>query len=121
MFLLKGRLNPNRLGRQIDPTHKGDNMAYEAGLGEQKIWCPVCEDHYRFLRIPTAAKLLEVSRRTIYRHIEDGSIHVFKLARTGRYRVCSGCLVAQHAGPVKNQIPLINPNLERQKRDIVGH
>lgn len=78
-------------------------MAYQADLEEQKIWCPICKDYYRFLRIPTAAKLLEVSRRTIYRHIEDGSIHVFKIAGTGRYRVCSGCLLAQHAEPVKNQ------------------
>ncbi len=89
-------------------------MAYDAVLAEQKIWCPICKDHYRFLRIPTAAKLLEVSRRTIYRHIEDGSVHVFKVGGTGHYRVCSGCLLAQNVEPIKNQIPLSNRSSETQ-------
>src|ERR1044072_3542715 len=60
----------------------------------QRIWCPLCKELHRFLRIPNAARLLEVNRRTIYRHIEDGSVHVFKLGGNGRYRVCSGCLLA---------------------------
>lgn len=84
-------------------------MPHHAVFTEQKIWCPICKDHYRFLRIPTAARLLEVSRRTIYRHIEDGSIHVFKLGGTGHYRVCSGCLLAQHAKPGTDQITLSRP------------
>lgn len=83
-------------------------MVHHAVFTEQKIWCPTCKDHHRFLRIPTAARLLEVSRRTIYRHIEDGSVHVFKLGGTGRYRVCSGCLLAQHSKPVQSQIPIAN-------------
>ena len=89
-------------------------MVHNAVLAEQKIWCPICKEYYRFLRIPTAARLMEVSRRTIYRHIEDGSIHVFKLGGTGHYRVCSGCLLAQHSDPVKNQIALTNCNSETQ-------
>jgi excisionase family DNA binding protein len=87
---------------------------HHAVFTEQKIWCPICKEHHRFLRIPTAARLLEVSRRTIYRHIEDGSIHVFKLGGTGHYRVCSGCLLAQHVEPVKNQIALNNHTSETQ-------
>jgi len=89
-------------------------MVHHAVLTEQKIWCPICKEHYRFLRIPTAARLLEVSRRTIYRHIEDGSAHVFKLAGTGHYRVCSGCLLAQHAESVKNQNLFSNGSPETQ-------
>jgi excisionase family DNA binding protein len=89
-------------------------MTYQVVLAEQKIWCPICNDHCQFLRIPTAAKLLDVSRRTIYRHIEDGSIHVFKLGGTGHYRVCSGCLLAQHVEPLKNQIALSNRASETQ-------
>ncbi len=60
----------------------------------QKIWCPRCKDHVSFLRIPNAARLLEVDRRTIYRHIEDGSVYVFRVGGTGNYRICSGCLLA---------------------------
>jgi excisionase family DNA binding protein len=89
-------------------------MVHHAFFSEQKIWCPICKEHHQFLRIPTAARLLEVSRRTIYRHIEDGSVHVFKLAGTGHYRVCSGCLLAQHAEPVKNRIPPRNRTSETQ-------
>jgi len=63
----------------------------------QKIWCPRCTDHRSFLRIPNAARLLEVDRRTIYRHIEDGSIYFFRVGGNGSYRVCSGCLLAQHS------------------------
>lgn len=82
-------------------------MVQPAVLTEQKIWCPICKNHHRFLRIPTAARLLEVSRRTIYRHIEDGSIYVFKLGGTGDYRICSGCLLAQHAEAIENQNPYL--------------
>jgi excisionase family DNA binding protein len=89
-------------------------MVHQAVVTEQKIWCPICKEHHRFLRIPTAARLLEVSRRTIYRHIEDGSVHVFKVAGTGHYRVCSGCLLAQHAEPVENRIPVTNRTSETQ-------
>lgn len=93
-------------------------MVHHEVFTEQKIWCPTCKDHHRFLRIPTAARLLEVSRRTIYRHIEDGSVHVFKLGGTGRYRVCSGCLLAQHSKPVQSQIPIANSGTNRNS-DVV--
>src|SRR5438552_10151124 len=63
----------------------------------KKIWCPLCKDHHPFLPIANAARLLEVDRRTIYRHIEDGSVHDFRVGGNGRYRVCSGCLLAQHS------------------------
>ena len=66
-----------------------------------KIWCPLCQDHLLFLRIPNAARLLEVDRRTIYRHIEDGSVHVFRVGGNGAYRICSGCLLAQHSESVE--------------------
>ncbi len=70
----------------------------------QKIWCPRCKDHRAFLQIPNATKLLGVDRRTIYRHIEDGSTHVFRVGGNGNYRVCSGCLLAQHSEPVEAMV-----------------
>jgi len=71
----------------------------------RRIWCPRCNDHVEFLRIETAARLAEVSSRTIHRYIEDERIHAFKVAGAGRYRVCSGCL--------------LKPNTE--KFDEAGH
>lgn len=57
-----------------------------------KIWCSLCEEHEKFLKIQTAATLLEVNRRTIYRYVEEGKIYSVKTVG-GTLRVCSGCLV----------------------------
>lgn len=57
------------------------------------IWCPNCKDHVEFLRVETATLLAEVSLRTIHRYIEDGRVHAFKVAGSGRYRVSSYCLL----------------------------
>ncbi len=93
---------------------RGDNTVHDAIFTNQKIWCPACKDHHQFLRIPSAARLLEVSCRTIYRHIEDGSIQVFKLGGTGRYRVCIGCLLGQSV-PAKEPGSLTGSIIERNK------
>jgi hypothetical protein len=65
-----------------------------ASLGD-RIWCPLCNGHTQFVSIHHATRLADVSRRSIYRYIEAGKIDFFKLARTGQYRVCSGCLLSQ--------------------------
>ena len=86
----------------------------------QKIWCPLCKDHASFLRIPNAAKLIEADQRTIYRHIEDGSIHVFRVGGTGNYRVCSGCLLAQHPDSVQMTLQTKpKPQAQRPKSKIL--
>lgn len=59
---------------------------------ENRIWCPYCQDYEKFLRIQNAAKLADVSRRTIYRYLEEGRIYAVKTVG-GTYRVCSGCLL----------------------------
>jgi hypothetical protein len=61
-------------------------------LPGHRIWCPFCNHQRSFLQVPNAARLFGVDRRTIYRHIEDGSVYVFRLGGNGRYRICSGCL-----------------------------
>ena len=82
----------------------------------QKIWCPVCQDHLPFLRIPNAARLLEVDRRTIYRHIEDGSVHTFRVGGTGTYRICSGCLLTKHqASAPQSKSPVPTPKSNAKK------
>ena len=59
----------------------------------RRIWCPSCKDHVEFLRIEAAARLAEVSSRTIHRYIDEGRVYTFKVAGTRRYRVCSHCLL----------------------------
>jgi len=66
-------------------------MAHPIILGE-RIWCPFCKDYVHLLRIQSAAKLVGVNRRTIYRYIEDNKVYAIKVAGM-TYRVCSSCLL----------------------------
>jgi predicted DNA-binding transcriptional regulator YafY len=64
-------------------------------ISDGRVWCELCNDHVRFVSIHHATLFGDVSRRTIYRYIDSGKIRFFKLAGTGQYRVCSGCLLSQ--------------------------
>ena len=68
-------------------------MAHPNILNEQ-VWCPLCNSYVQLLKIEKAAKLVDVSRRTIYRYVEEGKVHSFKVAGK-TIRVCSGCLLRQ--------------------------
>jgi excisionase family DNA binding protein len=46
------------------------------------------------VKIPNAAKLISVKRRTIYRYIEQGPVYAGKTAGK-RYRLCGSCLLKQ--------------------------
>jgi excisionase family DNA binding protein len=63
-------------------------------LIEPTVWCPLCEKNVRLLRVTNAAKLVDVHPRTIYRYIEEGSVHALKIAGK-TYRVCGDCLFRQ--------------------------
>jgi hypothetical protein len=56
------------------------------------VWCPACKEYVQMLRIPKAASLADVSRRTVYRYIKRGSVHTVQVAG-GTYRVCGNCLL----------------------------
>jgi urocanate hydratase len=60
-----------------------------------KIWCPLCGDYERFLKIEKAARLSDVDRRTIHRYIEEGKIYNYKIAGMTS-RVCSNCLLGRN-------------------------
>jgi excisionase family DNA binding protein len=62
-----------------------------------KIWCPLCQDYKKFLKIQKAANLADVNRRTVYRYIEEGKVHAIKTAG-GTSRVCVGCLIKSEPG-----------------------
>jgi len=61
---------------------------------EAKIWWPLCKKSVPLLRVTSAAKLVDVHRRTIYRYIEDGSVYALKIVGK-TYRVCGDCLFRQ--------------------------
>jgi len=56
------------------------------------IWCPLCREYVRLIKIEKAARLADVNRRTIYRYIEEGKIRSLKIAGKTQ-RVCSKCLL----------------------------
>jgi excisionase family DNA binding protein len=66
-------------------------MDYPVFSGKD-IWCLLCEKYTQLLKVQKAASLADVSRRTIYRYIEEGSIYSVKIAGK-TYRVCSRCLL----------------------------
>ena len=68
-------------------------MAHPIILNDQ-VWCPLCKHHAPLLKIRKATKIADVSRRTIYRYVEEGKVHSVKVAGTS-IRVCSGCLLKQ--------------------------
>ncbi len=61
---------------------------------DDKVWCPLCKEYAQLLKISKAAKLADVTERTIYRYIEEGRVHTIKVAGK-TYRVCGGCLLKQ--------------------------
>lgn len=61
---------------------------------EAKVWCPLCKKSVQLLRVTNAAKLVDVHQRTIYRYIEEGSVHALKIVGK-TYRVCGDCLFRQ--------------------------
>lgn len=64
---------------------------------EKRIFCPLCQEYNKFLRVQSAATLIDVSRRTIYRYLEEGKIYSVKTPG-GTKRVCGGCLVKPETG-----------------------
>lgn len=66
-------------------------MAHPVILGDQ-IWCPRCGQYAQLLRVAKAAKLTDVSCKTIYRYIEEGKVYSVKVAGS-TMRICSGCLL----------------------------
>jgi excisionase family DNA binding protein len=64
-------------------------------ISGHRVWCPVCKRYAQLFKIPDAAKLINVNRRTIYRYIEQGAVFAVKTAGN-RYRICASCLLKQH-------------------------
>jgi hypothetical protein len=59
--------------------------------------CPICKAHLQLLRISRAAKMADVSSKTIYRYIEEGNVYAVKIAGK-TLRVCKACLLTPFSG-----------------------
>jgi excisionase family DNA binding protein len=54
--------------------------------------CPRCKEHLRLLRVSKASKMADVSEKTVYGYIEEGSVYAVKVAGK-TYRICKTCLI----------------------------
>ncbi len=61
-------------------------------LTKSNLFCPLCQENNDFFRVTTAARIIDVNRRTIYRYIEEGKVYIFKTPG-GTMRVCGSCLI----------------------------
>jgi len=61
---------------------------------DNKVWCPRCKQYVQLLKIRKAAKIADVSCKTVYRYVEEGRVHTVKIAGS-TIRICSGCLLKQ--------------------------
>jgi excisionase family DNA binding protein len=64
---------------------------------EVQEMCPSCNQPLQLLRISRAAKIADVSEKTIYRYIEAGEVYSVKVAGK-TYRVCKHCLLRPYSG-----------------------
>jgi hypothetical protein len=77
--------------RPMNQTTKGKKQwPYPIVLGDQ-VWCPRCGEYVQLLRVRKAAKIADVSNKTIYRYLDEGKVHCVKVAGSTT-RVCSGSL-----------------------------
>lgn len=60
-----------------------------------KVWCPLCCQHVELRSVPSAARVVDVNRRTVYRYIDQGLVYGVKVAGKTR-RVCALCLLRQN-------------------------
>lgn len=66
-------------------------MAHPIILGDQ-VWCPRCNRYVQLLKIGKAARVADVSCKTVYRYVEEGRLHIVKVAGS-TIRVCSSCVL----------------------------
>ena len=64
-------------------------MAHPIIIGDE-VWSPRCKKYVQLLKIKKAARVADVSSKTIYRYIEEGKVHSVKIAGSTT-RVCSSC------------------------------
>ena len=62
-------------------------------LGE-KVWCPRCADYVKVIRVASAAKIVDVDRRTIYNYVKKNRVYAVKIAGS-TLRICSHCLLRE--------------------------
>lgn len=61
-------------------------------IKDDKLWCPLCKDYCKLMKLQSAARLVDAHAKTIRRYVEEGRVYAVKVAGKS-YRVCSRCLL----------------------------
>jgi hypothetical protein len=69
----------------------GANVQPALVLGE-RIWCAACQAYVKVVRVSSAAKIVDVDRRTVYNYVKKKKVFAVKVAGS-TLRVCSSCLL----------------------------
>jgi hypothetical protein len=69
-----------------------DSQAQPIRVLGDKVWCPLCNDHVKLVRVTSAAKIVDVDRRTVYKYVKTKQVFGIKVAGQ-TLRVCSSCLL----------------------------
>lgn len=60
-----------------------------------KIWCPRCREYVKVMRVSSAARIVNVDRRTLYNYIKKDKVFSIKVAGA-TIRICSHCLLREN-------------------------
>jgi hydrogenase maturation factor HypF (carbamoyltransferase family) len=60
-----------------------------------KVWCPACGAYVQIVRVTSAARIVDVDRRTVYNYIKTKKVFAIRIAG-GTLRVCSSCLLREN-------------------------
>ena len=63
----------------------------------QKFWCEFCQAEVEMIVPESAAKIMKVSMREIYRRIERGEFHFFE-TDTGKVFICPNIFMTKQRG-----------------------
>jgi len=63
-------------------------------LGD-KVWCPRCGEYVKVVRVSSAAKIVDVDRRTVYNYVKKNKVFAVKVAGS-TLRVCTHCLLREN-------------------------
>jgi predicted transcriptional regulator len=59
---------------------------------DNEVWCPRCKRYVQLLKVAKAARVADVSCKSVYRYVEEGKVYSVKVAGS-TIRICSGCLL----------------------------
>ncbi len=61
-------------------------------IAGNEAYCPLCNKYSQLISVNRAARVASVTRRSVYRYIEEGIVHSVRVAGK-TVRICASCLL----------------------------